>query len=279
MASYKRSPPPNYQYVPPRPTQHDTRTRAEQTSESEPLFLGRERKQPWYSSHLMCITIASAIVLFVVIPCTVVNATLPGRNSVQWERDLARRKTIEKTRELEWDRQMEQRREEERIREQQWNVGQEQRERLGLYWDLPTPGRCTAYGVRDYRAQLLNAAPFHYNWLQPCGDMPAFIQGSMRTADRCELVGNEIWGHWNVKGESVCTPFFENWRDNGCMAPGSQLRLASARLDYVPTGENGLDFCGSTPHKFWDRTFSHPTTCAKTNGDVWGYWEVEDGRC
>jgi hypothetical protein len=115
--------------------------------------------------------------------------------------------------------------------------------------------------------------------LQPCEDMPVFLQGSMRTTSRCERIGNEIWGHWSVEGESVCTPFFANWRDNECIAPGSQLRLASARLDYVPSGENGLEYCGSTPHRFWDRYFPHPTTCAETNGDVWGYWEVEDPAC
>lgn len=100
------------------------------------------------------------------------------------------KKTREKIRELEWDRQMEQKREEEHIREQQWNLSQEQRERLGLYWGEPAPGKCTAYGVRDYHAQLLNATPYLYNWLQPCEDMPIFIHGSHQRASRCERMGN-----------------------------------------------------------------------------------------
>ncbi|KZP29933.1 hypothetical protein FIBSPDRAFT_851097 [Athelia psychrophila] len=197
----------------------------------------------------------------------------------EWDHQMEERHEEEHGRELEWDGYMEQKHEEERIRERQWDVSQEQRERLGLYWDEPTPGRCTAHGVRDHHAQLLNATPYRYNWLQPCEDMPIFIDGSMRNASRCERIGNEIWGHWSVKGESMCTPFFENWRDNGCIASGSKLRLASARLDYIPSGENGLELCGSTPHTFWNKDFSHPTTCAETRGAIWGYWEVEDSRC
>ncbi|KZP19149.1 hypothetical protein FIBSPDRAFT_570647, partial [Athelia psychrophila] len=197
----------------------------------------------------------------------------------QWKVHLGEQQAREQEREQAWDRQMEQKREEERVRERQWDVSQEQRERLGLYWDEPAPGKCTSHGVRDYHARLFNATPYRYNWLQPCEDMPILIHGSHQKTSRCERMGNEIWGHWSVEGEAVCTPFFEDWRDNGCIAPGSQLRLASARLDYLPSGENGLELCGSTPHKFWDRYFPHPTTCAETNGDVWGYWEVEDGVC
>ncbi|KZP29925.1 hypothetical protein FIBSPDRAFT_926768 [Athelia psychrophila] len=194
----------------------------------------------------------------------------------QWEYHLREQKAREQEREQAWEHQMEEKHDEELIREGEWDVSQERRERLGLYWDQPAPGRCSAHGVRDHHAQLLNATPYRYNWLQPCEDMPIFIHGSMRTASRCERIGNEIWGHWSVKDESVCTPFFEDWRDHGCIAPGSQLRLASARLDYIPSGENGLELCDSTPHKFWDKYFPHPTTCAESHGAIWGYWESED---
>jgi len=238
---------------------------------------------------------------------------------VQWERDLAEKKARERTRELEWDRQVAQKRtdeylrekrwkenqdrmqdewerdlaerkvqekeweekqEKERIREKQWNLDQEQRERLGLYWSQPVTGRCTAQGQRDYHAQLLNAAPYNYNWLQPCEDMPISIRGTRYRTSWCERVGDEIWGHWSLKDDSLCSPFFEDWRNNGCLASRSQRRLASARLDYIPDGEiSGLEFCASTPNRFWDKYFPHPTTCAETNGHVWGYWEVEDDAC
>lgn len=138
-----------------------------------------------------------------IISCVAVNTTSYSRNIIQWEKELSRKKTQEHIRELEWERQVEQKRaiehlqekeweekrEQERIREEQWNLSQEQRERLGLYWDQPSAGRCIAYGVRDYRAQLLNAAPYNYNWLQPCQDMPISIHGSLHTASRCERIG------------------------------------------------------------------------------------------
>ncbi|KAF7972290.1 hypothetical protein HWV62_18542 [Athelia sp. TMB] len=196
-----------------------------------------------------------------------------------WEHQMAERCKQEHLREMEWERQMEEKLEDERVRERQWHLDQAGRERLGLYWAQPTAGRCSSHGVRDYSAQLLNAAPYHYNWLEPCMDIPIIIEGMPHNASRCEQNGDEIWGHWSMEGDSLCSPFFEDWRDNGCIAPGSQLRRASARLDYVPSGENGMELCNSTPFKFWDRSFAHPSTCVQHPDNIWGYWLVDDGDC
>jgi len=201
------------------------------------------------------------------------------RSRDEWKRELATQKALERRRQQAWDRKMEENREAERERERQWHLDQAERERLGLYWDHPVASRCSAHGVRDYRARLLNALPYHYNWLEPCMEIPIAIRGQAHNATRCEQIGDEIWGHWSIGGDSLCSPFFEDWRDNGCIAPGSQRRLASARLDYIPNGESGLELCSSTPLRFWDRSFAHPDTCAQHGNDVWGYWEVNDGAC
>ncbi|KAF7983112.1 hypothetical protein HWV62_24061 [Athelia sp. TMB] len=253
---------------------------------------GGRRKRGWVRKHRTCAA-AIALLSLAVVGSWVSTATLQSSYLKQWENELKTRRAQEKIRELEWERQMEQRRRDELLREHEWDLSQEERERLYLHWDQPTAGRCSAHGVRDYRALLLNAAPYHYNWLEPCKDMPITIQGKPYNTVRCEKEGDvgtakehnsacwltrdlqKIWGHWSVEGDSVCSPFFEDWRDN----------LASARLDHVPSGENGLELCKTTPFKFWDRFFAHPDTCTLQrlsdlqNGDIWGYWEVDDGRC
>ncbi|KAF7972277.1 hypothetical protein HWV62_18516 [Athelia sp. TMB] len=131
-----------------------------------------------------------ALLSLALIGSCIFAASVPNKNLIQWEKDLAFRKAQEKIRELEWERQMKEKRKDERVRERQWHLDQAARERLGLFWDQPTAGRCISHGVRDYSARLLNATPYHYNWLEPCMDIPIDIQGKPRNASRCEQKGD-----------------------------------------------------------------------------------------
>lgn len=103
---------------------------------------------------------------------------------------------------LEWGRQTDDKRERERIREVQWHMSQEQRERLGLHWDQPLVGMCISYGVRSYRARLLDAASYSYNPIVPCREMSLDIQGVSMNASYCESqgqvrVGVSLPAWWN----------------------------------------------------------------------------------
>ncbi|KZP07723.1 hypothetical protein FIBSPDRAFT_1052785 [Athelia psychrophila] len=187
----------------------------------------------------------------------------------------AQRKQVD----LEWGREMDDKREQERIREAQWYMSQDQRERLGLHWDRPLTGNCISHGVRSYQARLLDAASYSYNRIVPCREMPLDIQGVSVKASYCETKGKEMWGHWNVENDPLCTPVFQAWREDACVAPGSRRRLASARLDYIPQGEDALQLCASTPIRFKDMYFDHPLSCAWSEWGLWGHWEYDDNSC
>ncbi|KZP29934.1 hypothetical protein FIBSPDRAFT_162582 [Athelia psychrophila] len=178
-----------------------------------------------------------------------------------------------------WDREMGDKREQERAREAQWHMSQEQRERLGLHWDDPLAGSCISYGVRTYQARLLDAASYSYNHIVPCREMPLDIQGFPMNASHCESRGDETWGHWKVGNDPFCTPIFQDWRQDGCVAQGSGRRLASARLDFIPSGEEGTQLCASTPIRFKGMYFDRPLSCESTGWGLWGHWEYDDYTC
>ncbi|KZP20204.1 hypothetical protein FIBSPDRAFT_954815 [Athelia psychrophila] len=211
------------------------------------------------------------------------------RVDLEWERQMDDKREQERIREaqrkrvdLNWERQMDDKREQERIREAQWHMSQEQRERLGLYWDEPLTGSCISHGVRSYQARLLDAASYSYNPIVPCREMPLDIQGVSVKASYCESKGKETWGHWNVENDPLCTPVFQAWREDACVAPGSRRRLASARLDYITQGEDALQLCASTPIRFKDMYFDRPLSCAWSAWGawgLWGHWEYDDNSC
>ncbi|KZP29932.1 hypothetical protein FIBSPDRAFT_162479 [Athelia psychrophila] len=187
----------------------------------------------------------------------------------------AQRKRVDR----EWERELDDKREQERIREAQWHMSQEQRERLGLHWDQPLMGTCISHGVRSYRARLLDDASYSYNHIVPCREMTLDIQGVSMKANYCESKGNEIWGHWKAENDPFCTPIFQDWREDGCVAPGSRRRLASARLDFISTDGDGPRLCPSTPIRFKDMYFDRPLSCESTGWGMWGHWEYDDDNC
>ncbi|KZP16359.1 hypothetical protein FIBSPDRAFT_958082 [Athelia psychrophila] len=207
------------------------------------------------------------------------NRVQEMRREMEWEQELKMKRMQEMRREMEWDRKVDSKRKKERAREARWHMSQEQRERLGLRWDEPLAGPCISYGVRTYQARLLVTAGYDYNPIVPCREMTLNIQGVSLNASRCESRGNEIWGHWKIENDPFCTPIFHDWREDACVAPGSRRRLASARLDYISSKEEGAQLCASTPIRFKDMHFNRPLTCEWSIWGLWGHWEYDDDSC
>jgi hypothetical protein len=111
------------------------------------------------------------------------------RRRKEWERERR-----EHQREHErWDRERnEHNREHEREKERERQRERERREekhqqKLGLYWDEPTPGaHCRAYGTREYTARLWNI-PMFYDWMMACKTTPIVIHNkTIETPFQCE---------------------------------------------------------------------------------------------
>lgn len=119
------------------------------------------------------------------------------KREIEWERHMTDSQEQERLREaqrkqheIEWERQMNNKRQYEHTREAEWHMSQEQRERLGLSWGEPLAGSCISYGVRSYRARLLDAAgSYSYNPIVPCREMPLDILGVSMKASFCESQG------------------------------------------------------------------------------------------
>lgn len=75
----------------------------------------------------------------------------------------------------------------EQERMSKWEADEKKRQKMGLHWDVPQAGPCTAHNTRDYKAQLLNTVPYMYNWLEPCSEIPIVIHGESMQANRCEI--------------------------------------------------------------------------------------------
>jgi len=183
----------------------------------------------------------------------------------------------------EWYRQLNQEREKENRRAEQWQREEEGRQRLGLFWDEPkAEDHCLAFGAREYWALLRNTVPYEYNWLKPCKELPAVIQGKSRTTDRCEIKADgsgAVYGHW-VVNDVKCTPFWSDFKDKGCTAPGSRLHKYEDRLEDIPDGEDWMKICSTAPHNFLGQHFDHPHSCMNWGQHgIYANWEIEDGNC
>ena len=115
-----------------------------------------------------------------------------------------------------FDLELEQRLARERLREEQWQLEEEGRQRLGLYWDAPAAEEhCMTYNTRNYRAQLLGAIPYEYNWLEACKRIPVIIHGKSIEPNECRRGENVsyliVFKGWTLMSTS---------RDWECMGIG-----------------------------------------------------------
>jgi len=203
----------------------------------------------------------------------------------QFQRDLMKRNLEEQYRINRWESTFNATLERNRRQMDKWRREEEEVQRLGLYWDEPiADSHCTGYNTREYWARLLNTVPYDYNWLKPCEDIPIIIHGKAMKASRCyinPLVSGEVIGHWLVDfNEPLCTPFFQQLEDKGCVAEGSGRRRFLAHLVNYHDGEDGEKLCASTPFDFRGRHFDKPQSCVnwgKTG--IYGFWEIDDSSC
>jgi len=260
--------------------------RDEPASETTPLVrqsvVQRETRVKWTMVTLIgCVFVLLTISLIFFVPYLQIGIAVERR---KWERELRQHRLDEQSRMEKWERQFKQRQEQERLREEEWQREEEHRERLGLYWGMPEAMQCTAYNTRDYKARLMNTVPYRYNWLKPCEEIPIVIHNRSILTTRCETYQNglgEVYGHWRVDfDEPLCAPYWDQFKDKGCIAEGSHRRRIEAHLENIHQGEDGEKLCASRPHDFYGRHFDHPDSCANWEGHgIFGIWDIEDPNC
>jgi hypothetical protein len=207
------------------------------------------------------------------------------RQVEKWEQELMEHRQDEQSRIYKWELAFNATRERNRCQMEKWQQEEEKMQSLSLYWGEPTRHpNCAGYNTREYWARLLNTVPYDYNWLKPCEDIPIVIHGRSVKTFRCytnPTVSGEVYGHWLVDfDEPLCTPFWEQFEDKGCIAEGSGRRRFLAHLVNFHDEEDGEKLCASTPIDFHGKHFDHPQTCVnwgKTG--IYGFWEIEDPNC
>jgi len=100
------------------------------------------------------------------------------RECERCERECERRESEWEMQEMVWewrDREWE-RREKEREREKERN--RRERLELNMSWTDPESHECTAYGIRQYNARLVNVPENYDHRVEACLDIPIKIQGA-----------------------------------------------------------------------------------------------------
>ncbi|KIM79069.1 hypothetical protein PILCRDRAFT_823917 [Piloderma croceum F 1598] len=246
------------------------------TSETTPLIGQRTKRD----KTLVLIIFIVFILVFLVFGRPYLQSSI-ARERANWDRELNEKKRHERLRQEEWKKTQEK----ERLREEQWQREEEQRESLGLYWAEPEGNaHCSAYNTRDYMARLLNTVPYNYNWLKPCEEIPITIHNKSIRTTRCEIKSDssgEVYGHWRVDfNEPMCTPYWNQFKDNGCTAEGSRRRRIEAHLQDIHWGEDWEKLCASAPYEFYGRHFDHPDSCANRGiYGIFGIWDIDDPSC
>jgi len=150
----------------------------------------------------------------------------------------------------------------------------------GAHWDIPVPSKeCHSYGKREYSARLWDI-PSGWTWLEACRVTPIRIDGVLiNQPDRCE--DNGFWGgvvgRWIVEEdeESLCRPWFDAKKDQGCVA--SKLRRHEAPIVGLQRNDNWEVMCATTPDADYQRPkycVNKPYTTHRT-----GVWESFDESC
>jgi len=99
---------------------------------------------------------------------------------------------------------------------------------------------------------------------------------------RCEA-GEDgvIRGDWKVNhNEPACRPYWDHFYDKGCSAPHSGRRRFEARLENIPSGEDGMKLCYEAPTDVDRMHFDKPESCIyKDEYEVYGTWAASDRDC
>ncbi|KAF7983113.1 hypothetical protein HWV62_24063 [Athelia sp. TMB] len=187
MANTKSNLPPSYQVATPPPSPirtHRPIDRIDDPHGEEPLRAGESSLTRLdVIKGLACLLAVFALSqIFFAALCT---STCQEKIENQTERELL---SLRQSQEHERALLLEQNTLRERLREWDWKLKEEEQERRSLRWATPAEAKCTAYGVREYRAQLLNTAPYRFDWVDHCEKLPFTIHGHSLKTICCENV-------------------------------------------------------------------------------------------
>ncbi|KAG0702053.1 hypothetical protein DFH29DRAFT_923572 [Suillus ampliporus] len=275
------------------------------SSETDPLVPRRSSHRHQSLNSCICtaliavLTAAIAVVIFASVfspkPCNdPLDPDVRDRIRKEWDielrqhqQDILKRVDTEKRWRLEdnerfrlreqWGREEE---EHKREVEERRKREQDERLRLNMFWTEPVSHTCTTYATREYTARLVNVPSYYDRRVEACMATPVQIHGTDYTPKWCEDHGsNNVIGHWEVQQEPDCASYWNDYKDFGCVSPGSGQRRVEHHLANLPSGGDWREFCATTPVSFRGMHFTGAEFCFQTVFGVWGHWVFDDESC
>ncbi|KAK0460821.1 hypothetical protein IW261DRAFT_1532829 [Armillaria novae-zelandiae] len=158
----------------------------------------------------------------------------------------------------------------------------------GLTWTELTPSiQCLRYSTREYSA-LLNGVSNDEDSLKWCKEKGItihrirFKKPAYCTIDVDRSGTARVYGHWIVESnEPRCMTTWDDFRDKGCAASGSNYRRIEAHMgNHQPPWDNWREMCSTTPMDYEGYHFDRPDSCDwGFFGGVTGVWFLKDKSC
>ncbi|KAG2069560.1 hypothetical protein BDR04DRAFT_1055334 [Suillus decipiens] len=163
------------------------------------------------------------------------------------------------------------------------NPDNQDRIRMNMSWTDLASHTCTTYATREYTARLVNIPSSYNRRVEACMATPIKIHETEYMPQWCEDHGpNNVIGHWEVnQHEPDCAPYWNWYKDLGCISPGSGQRRIQHHLKNLPSGADWKEFCATTPVSFNGMHFMGAESCFRKYFGIftYGQWVVDDESC